>query len=379
MRTMQKNYLITGCGGYIGSHLLDRLLKREEISIFGWDIDSKKIQPFLSHPRLSFHQEDVSEAIKKETFLQALKKADVVIQLAGVCNPSQYNTVPLDVINSNFIKLYPLIDLCSKHKKWIIHFSTSEVYGRTLSSYCGDTNYENIDLYELREQGTPLIMGPIKNQRWSYACAKQLMERYIYGHYKTHNMPFTIVRPLNFFGFRMDYLPGFDGQGIPRVLACYLSALFNGTPLKVVDGGTARRTITAIEDAIDSIELMLDKPKAAQNEIFNIGNRDNEVTMLELAELMRRLYARLMNDKAYEKHPIKLVSAEEFYGEGYEDCDRRFPDISLAQNKLGWEPKIPLEEILWNTMIAYRKYYLNANNNSVQKVQSQHTDYCKSM
>ena len=358
---MNKNYLILGCAGYIGSHLLERLLSREDINITGWDIEVQKIKPYINNPRLKFFQEDISKAIREPHFMEAFLSADAVIQLVGLCNPSTYNTEPLRVIHSNFIQLYPLIDLCAQHKKWIMHFSTSEVYGRTLSSYCGDEEYNLLDLYELREQSTPLIMGPIKSQRWSYACAKQLMERYIYGHHKTNGMPYTIVRPLNFFGSRMDYIPGYDGQGVPRVLACFIAALFHRKPMQVVDGGTARRTITSIDDAINAIELMLDNPAAAQNEIFNIGNRDNEVSMRELAEIMRTIYADITGDKTYLKHPIEYVTSNVFYGEGYEDSDRRFPQISNAQQKLGWNPTIKLEDILRRTIQAYQLAYLVEN------------------
>lgn len=354
---MTKHYIILGCGGYIGSHLMNRLLKRDDITVSGWDLDDAKISEHVGHPNFDFHKEDISGIEHKPHFLEAFEKAEGVIQLAAICNPAMYNTEPVDVIRSNFIDAYPLVDFCAARKKWLMHFSTSEIYGRTLSSYCGDDNYEQPDLYELREDETPLIMGPVVNQRWSYACAKQLMERYIYARHHTNGMPFTIVRPLNFFGPRMDYLPGHDGEGTPRVLACFMAALIDGHPMKLVDGGKARRTITAIDDAIDAIELMLNKPESAQNEIFNIGNRGNEVTMEELAWMMRDIYAEITGDDSYREHPIDYVSSEEFYGKGYEDCDRRLPNIEKAVNKLGWNPTIGLADSLRVTMQSYHDAY----------------------
>lgn len=355
---MGKHYVILGCGGYIGSHLISRLLQNSDITISGWDLDDFKIQRFLDHPNFSFYKEDISDIQAKPAFLEAFHRADAVIQLAAICNPAKYNTDPLSVIRSNFIDGYPLVDFCSEHKKWLIHFSTSEVYGRTLSSYCGDSEYEQPELFELEEDVTPLVMGPIVNQRWSYASSKQLMDRYIYAHHHSTGMPFTIIRPLNFFGPRMDYLPGFDGEGVPRVLACFMGALIENTPMKIVDGGTARRTITAIDDAIDALELMLEKPEQAQGEIFNIGNRDNEVNMLQLADLMRNTYAEITGDDTFRDHKIEFVSGEEFYGKGYEDCDRRLPNIEKAMDKLGWEPSIKLPEILRETMQSYYDGYV---------------------
>lgn len=363
---MPKHYIILGCGGYIGSHLLNQLFdKKENIKIYGWDLQNEKIKQHLDNPNFTFYKEDISNIQSNPNFLKAFEKADAVIQLAAICNPSMYNTEPLNVIRSNFIEPYPLVDFCAEHKKWLIHFSTSEIYGRTLSSYCGDDNYENSDLYELYEDKTPLIMGSIKNQRWSYACAKQLMERYIYAHHKTNQMPFTIIRPLNFFGPKMDYLPGYDGVGIPRVLACFMAALIDKEPMQLVDGGTARRTITSIHEGVDAVIKVLENPTKSQNEAFNIGNRGNEVSMRELAELMRDIYAEITSDATYKNHPIIEISNDEFYGEGYEDCDRRLPNIDKAREKLGWNPKIDLREIMIETMQSYHDIYAKKNKSNV--------------
>ena len=90
----------------------------------------------------------------------------------------------------------------------------------------------------------------------------------------------------------MDFIPGRDGEGVPRVLACFMTALLDGQPMQLVDGGEAYRTITYIDDAVDALEAMLEKPSKSKNQIFNIGNRvDGEIQMKDLAELMRQTYA----------------------------------------------------------------------------------------
>lgn len=348
--------LILGCGGFVGSHLLDRLLARPDMEIEGWDPDGSKIAGHVGNPRFTFHQVSCIDGVELQRLESRLADADVLINLAAICNPSQYNTRPLDVIRVNLFDAYPVVEACARANKWLIYFSTSEVYGRTLSSYM-KTETEDPDLYELSEDRTPLIMGPIANQRWTYACAKQMMERIVYAHHATTGMPFTVVRPLNFFGPRMDYIPRTDGEGVPRVLACFMAALLRGEPLKLVDGGKARRTIVAIEEAVEAIERMLDRPDGAQNRIFNIGNRNNEVTMRALAETMRDIYAEITGDPGYRDHPIVDVSGEEFYGPGYEDCDRRMPDLTQATTRLGWHPKRNLREILLPTMRDYCARY----------------------
>lgn len=158
----------------------------------------------------------------------------------------------------------------------------------------------------------------------------------------------------------MDFIPGRDGEGIPRVLACFVTALLDGQPMQLVDGGSARRTITYIDDAIDALMLILDQPERSQNQIFNIGNRDAEVTISELAHLMRELAAETTGRDEFLHHPLEHVSSETFYGLGYEDCDRRVPDIGKAKTLLGWEPKTGLRETLRPTIKHYFETYASA-------------------
>lgn len=224
---MTKRLVILGCGGFVGSHLLERLLGDGGYHIDGWDPDDHKIAHLTGRDNFTLHRETTQQPGAFDAIRSKIIDADVVINLAAICNPSQYNTNPLDVINANFLDVYPVVEACSDAGAWLIHFSTSEVYGRTIASYLPDNDYADPDLYELREDATPLIMGPIANQRWSYACAKQLMERFVYAHHMERGLPFTIVRPLNFFGPRMDFIPGRDGEGVPRVLACFMTVLFD--------------------------------------------------------------------------------------------------------------------------------------------------------
>ena len=155
----------------------------------------------------------------------------------------------------------------------------------------------------------------------------------------------------------MDFIPGRDGEGVPRVLACFMTALLDGHPMQLVDGGMARRTIVSIHDAIRAIVLMINNPGQSVNQIFNVGNRDNEVTMKELAQLMREAYAECTGDAVHLRHPIVDVSSLEFYGEGYEDCDRRMPKLNKAKDLLGWVPTRSLKETILETVTYYYERY----------------------
>jgi UDP-apiose/xylose synthase len=360
MTGIDKRVLVIGCGGFIGSHLIEQISSRYSWPISGWDIDLTKLTDLEAVRRATMFQGDYARPENQAKLREDIDSADVVINLAAICTPAQYNTNPLKVIKSNFIDAYKLIDMCADQGKWLVHFSTSEVYGRTISSYVEGDNYSNPALYELNEDTTPLVMGPVVRQRWTYACAKQLLERYVYAHHHENKLPFTIVRPLNFFGPRMDFIPGADGEGVPRVLACFMEALMKRRPLKLVDGGRARRTILAIEDAIEAVIAILCQPQNAVGHAFNLGNPSNEVSIAELAESMRSLFSVISGTKLDDLPPIVNVTATDFYGNGYEDCDRRMPSIEKAKRLLGWSPRVNLEETLRRSITYYWRRYGSA-------------------
>ncbi len=337
---------LLGCGGFIGSHCLDAFLADPRTEVEGWDWSAGKIAPHLGRPNFRFHAGDI---YAQPDLARRFAECDVVISLAAICNPSQYNTRGVDVIESNFIQARKIADLCAETGKWLIQFSTSEVYGQTLAHWTGEDD-PRPDLYEMDEEATPLILGPISSQRWSYACAKQLLERYIYALHKEKGLAFTLVRPFNFLGPRMDFLPGREGEGLPRVLACFTSALLDRRPLPLVDGGAARRTFLAVEEAVGALARMLERPGAARNQIFNLGHPGNETTIRGLAEMMRSAAAGLTGDEAYLSLPLESVSAMDFYGEGYADSDRRMPRIGKAMRLLEWEPREGLPSILRRTL-----------------------------
>ncbi len=333
---------LIGCGGFIGSHFLDAFLSDPVWSIEGWDWECGKIIPHLDNPAFTFYPGDVYAFPDLEDHLA---NCDVVINLAALCNPSQYNIRGIDVIESNFIHPRRIADICARRGKWLIQFSTSEVYGQTLAHWTGAENPEPSS-YELDEQVSPMLLGPVSGLRWSYACAKQLLERYILALHQEQGLLYTLIRPFNFLGRRMDFLPGLEGEGLPRVLACFTAALLEKRPLSLVDGGKAKRTFLAVEEAVAALRLMLERPSKAHNQIFNLGHPGNETTILGLAERMRELMAELTEDMSYLHHPLVSVSAHDFYGAGYEDSDRRMPRVDRARLQLGWEPKKNLNEIL---------------------------------
>jgi UDP-apiose/xylose synthase len=347
---------ILGCGGFIGSHLVERILAATDWHILGIDAHAAKIIPFVGAPRFTFINADIDEADGPAQ--EMIRAGDVVISLAALCNPAMYNTIPLEVIASNFTRPMAIVEQCSRQNKWLIHFSTCEVYGKTAASAAGVCFDPAADVFN--EETTAMVLGPVASQRWTYACAKQLLERAIFAHGFEQGLAYTIIRPFNFIGPRMDYIPGIDGEGTPRVLACFMDALLARKPLKLVDGGMNYRAFTYIDDAIDAIMAMLRKPAQAKGRIFNIGNPANEVTIAGLAELMIELYRELNPDQHDHLALTESVASIDFYGPGYEDSDRRIPAISQAQSLLGWTPRTALRDALKKTMAAYIHEYADA-------------------
>lgn len=354
---MRKNQIaVLGCGGFIGSHILRYLLKNTEYDIAGIDVSQTRIQNLLNHPRLKFINADIynDPGILEEIISQSSK----VISLAALCNPSLYMETPVEVIESNYVKPYQILQLCARYGSWLIHFSTCEVYGKSkelLLSDCSGSSERAPDIFN--EDHTQMIVGPVQAQRWCYAVAKQLYERTLYAWGVQKGLRYSIIRPFNFIGPQMDYIPGVDGDGVPRVLACFMKALLSNTPLKLVDGGMNRRCFTYIDDAVEAVAALLKNPEMSTNQIFNIGNPSNEVTIKDLAHLMIAIYDEITGDTDKKVHVVQNVSSLEFYGEGYEDSDRRIPDIDKAGKLLQWRPNVNLETALRKTIQSYITQY----------------------
>jgi UDP-apiose/xylose synthase len=355
---------IVGCGGFIGCHLLDAILTRTQWRVFGVDLDFYRIQHRLNDERCEFMVADLAD----KRVVERIAKYPVVVNLAAICTPSRYMAEAPEVIRSNYDHPAALADACAKSGSWLIHFSTSEIYGRT-----------SADSGLLIEDETPLTFGPVTASRWSYATAKLLTERYIAG---LRNLKWTVVRPFNFVGPYMDFMPGVDGSGIPRVLANFSSSLVRGEPLKLVNGGVAKRSFTSVFDAVDFMFALFEAgfsanavgmnscavknvasatenvaEKTPLSQAFNIGNPDNELTIAELAYKMRHIFAEIKGVRVDSIPEPEVVSGVEYYGEGYEDSMRRLPSVEKAERLLGFKAKTPIDVVLRESLTWFVNHY----------------------
>ena len=330
---------IVGCGGFIGCHLLDAILSRTQWRVFGVDLDFYRIQHRLNDERCEFMVADLAD----KRVVERIAKYPVVVNLAAICTPSRYMAEAPEVIRSNYDHPAALADACAKSGSWFIHFSTSEIYGRT-----------SADSGLLLEDESEISLGPVSASRWSYATAKLLTERYIAG---LKNLKWTVVRPFNFVGPYMDFMPGVDGSGIPRVLANFSSALVRGEPLKLVNGGVAKRSFTSVFDAIDFLFALFGAEKSPLSQAFNVGNPDNELTIAELAQKMRTIFAEIKGVNLESIPEPEVVSGVDYYGEGYEDSMRRLPSVEKAERMLGFRAQTPIDVVLRESLTWFVNHY----------------------
>lgn len=336
--------VVLGAGGFVGSHLVPVLLQRFDRQIDAVDTDFDKLE--LDDPRV--HR--VRARIEQPGLVQELvANAQLVISLTALCNPALYSSVPLEVIDASYTHLLPVVQQCATHRVRLIHFSTSEVYGRFALDAQGERNAR------MDEESTCLLLGPVHRERWTYACAKQLLERVIWAHGQHGALEFTTVRLFNVIGPRMDFLPGIDGEGIPRVLASFMHALLRGEPMPLVNGGSQRRTFMAVQDLTDAVCRIVERREASHNQIFNLGNPHNDLSIAELASALGQAYAARVPGALPPR--TRCVDAEAFYGEGYDDSEARIPDIAKAQRLLEWTPARSLSQMLPEIIDSYVARY----------------------
>lgn len=342
-----------GAGGFIGSHLSRHLVGRG-FDLVCVDTHSDKIGDLLGRPGFRFVQRDVRDPGLDLAGL--VDWADVVVDLIAYANPGIYIQKPLDVFRLNFTENLRIAEACSARGRRLVQFSSCEVYGKTAARSIPDklVDAEDPALATFSEDASDFILGPVGRHRWIYACAKQLLERVLHAYGLEGRLVYTVVRPFNFIGPMLDYLPSAAGDGFPRVFPQFMEALLRRTPMKLVDGGAHRRCYTHIDDAIDCIARIVENPGGVcDGQTFNVGSPGNEVSIRGLAGLMREIYAAELGLPESALPGIVDVPAREFYGEGYDDSDRRIPDIGKARALLGWEPRLSLRETVARSMRAY--------------------------
>lgn len=336
--------LILGVNGFIGSHLVGRILRDTSWDVFGMDLGTHKITDHVGHPRFHFVEGDIT--ISKEWIEYHVKKCDVVLPLVAIATPKIYVTDPLRVFELDFEENLRIVRQCVKYRKRVVFPSTSEVYGM-----CSDAEFD--------EETSPLVTGPIPMQRWIYSTSKQLMDRVIWAYGQKDGLQFTLFRPFNWMGPKLDSL-NTAKEGSSRLVTQFVWNLIQGQPLKLVDGGAQRRCFIDVEDAMDGLMMILrNEGGKADGGIFNIGNPKNDHSVREVAEMLQDLWKDHPRRAELGVPLSELVetSSGEFYGKGYQDVLTRTPSIARMRDTFGFDPKIGMKASLATSLDFFLKEY----------------------
>jgi UDP-4-amino-4-deoxy-L-arabinose formyltransferase/UDP-glucuronic acid dehydrogenase (UDP-4-keto-hexauronic acid decarboxylating) len=332
----KKRVLILGVNGFIGNALSERLLESGRYEVHGMDIRTTHIQRLLVRPDFHFAEGDIS--IHREWIEYHVRTCDVVVPLVAIATPIEYTRNPLRVFELDFEENLRIIRYCVKYRKRIVFPSTSEVYGM-----CEEDEFD--------EDNSKLVLGPIRMQRWIYACSKQLLDRVMWAYGQQSGLKFTLFRPFNWVGPRLDSLMA-ARIGSSRVITQLILNLVEGTPILLIDGGEQKRCFTDIDDGIECLyRIIVNKDDACDSAIINIGNPANDVSIRELAEM---LVARFETHPLRSRFPVfagyRKVESGAYYGPGYQDVHFRKPRIRNAKRLLGWEPSIGLDQSVAKTL-----------------------------
>jgi len=339
--------LILGVNGFIGNALTERLLEDGNYEVHGMDIYSDAIQRLMGQPDFHFHEGDIS--IHSEWIEYHIKKCDIILPLVAIATPIEYTRNPLRVFELDFEENLKIVRYCVKYNRRIIFPSTSEVYGM-----CDDPDFD--------EDNSRLILGPINKQRWIYSCSKQLLDRVIWAYGKSQGLKFTLFRPFNWMGPRLDSLNS-ARIGSSRAITQLILNLVEGTPIQLIDGGAQKRCFTDVSDGVECLfRIIENKNDVCNGQIINIGNPANEASIKELAEYLVELF---------DKHPLRKkfppfagmlkLESSAYYGEGYQDVQHRVPSIRNARRLLNWEPKVTTKESVSKTLDYFLQDYVAGN------------------
>jgi UDP-glucose 4-epimerase len=306
-------YLITGGAGFIGSHLVEKLIARgDEVVIFDNLSTGSAINLSGIKEKIAFQEGNI---LDKAAIDELVSESDYVVHLAAALGVFNIVNKPLESLRTNLQGSEVVLEACDKYRKPVLIASTSEIYGKN-------------NKVPLNEEDDRIIGHPLKS-RWSYSEAKAVDESLAYFYYLENKLPIRIVRFFNTVGPRQV---GHYGMVVPR----FVSAALKNEPLSVYGSGEQIRCFCHVDDAVRALLLVMDSDKAV-GEVFNVGN-NQQITIMELAKKVIELTG--------SSSTIEKIAYEKAYPEGFEDMQRRVPDISKINQVLGWTPEINLDQII---------------------------------
>jgi UDP-glucose 4-epimerase len=313
--------LITGGGGFLGSHLADYLIAQGH-EVIGLDLaPSSKVKHLQENKAFKYVEADIFDTDLLESFV---RRVDVVYHLAAVVGVEHYVGDPYRVLNVNVNGTQRVLHAAQKFEKRVVFSSTSEVYGRN----------PKVPWKEDDDR----VLGSTRIDRWCYSTSKAIGEHFCFAFAKKFDLPVVVVRFFNVYG------PRLDRADVGRVISIFAGQALRGDDVTVIGDGKQTRAFTYVSDAMRALAACAFEPRAIGRAI-NIGT-DKESTILEVAERMAKI--------AGKGSKIKFIKQEQMYGNSYEDIPRRVPDITLQRELLKVDPKVGLEDGLRETLAWFK-------------------------
>jgi UDP-glucose 4-epimerase len=315
--------LITGGAGFIGSHLSEQLLAQGHRVMVVDDLSTGRLEN-IAH----LHQQPgfgfAIETITNETVMDRLaSECDIIFHLAAAVGVKLIVEQPVRTIETNILGTETVLRLANRYRRKVLIASTSEVYGKGVRvPFC--------------EQDDRL-MGPTHRSRWAYAASKAVDEFLALAYHRERNLPVIVARLFNTVGPRQT---GRYGMVIPRFVQWALA----GENLQVYGTGQQSRCFCNVADTVRALIQLAEQPTAV-GEICNVGT-DEEVTIQELA---MRIIA-----MAGSESRIEYVPYDQAYAPGFEDMQRRIPDLSKIGRLVGWKPTVQLDQTLQQVIDHFR-------------------------
>ena len=316
---MGRSYLVTGGAGFIGSHLVEALLREGNVVTALDNLSTgrlRNLDPVGAHPNLRFVQGSVLDELLVD---ELVNECDVVVHLAAAVGVKLVVEQPLRSFTTNIRGSEIVLEAAHRYRRQILLTSTSEIYGKNAA----------VPLSERADR----VLGSPTVARWAYSTAKAVDEILAYAYHRERGLPTTVVRLFNTVGPRQS--PAY-GMVIPNLVRQAIA----GEPLTVFGDGQQSRCFCHVADVVDALVRLLRHPDAV-GEVFNVGSQE-EISILELAH-------RIL-ERAGSPSKVKLIPYREAYAEGFEDMRRRVPDTTKIRNLTGWEPTRTLDDILTETI-----------------------------
>jgi len=314
---------ITGGAGFIGSHLATRFLDRGDRVLLLDDLSTGSMDNLAHLAGREGFEYRIGSALDVPLVTECLDRCDATVHLAAAVGVRLIVERPVHTIETNIRATEVVLAAAAKKQKPVLLASTSEVYGKSAKIPFAEED--------------DLQLGPTTHSRWAYACSKALDEWLGLAYYREKKVPVTVVRFFNTVGPRQT---GRYGMVLPNFAAQALT----GEPITVYGDGSQSRCFGHVGDAVEALLRLLATP-ASVGEVFNVGS-DEEVTILRLAEMVR--------EAAGSRSEIRLVPYAEAYAEGFEDMQRRVPDLAKLERTIGFRPRTPLATIITDVVADQR-------------------------